>query len=636
MKLLAELKRRNVLRMAGLYLVGAWLVVQVASTVFPAFGLPDWALRGVILLLAIGFVPALVFSWVFELTPGGLKRDDDVGAGESIAPQTARRMDRALIVVLLLALGYFAVDKFVLGPSRLASGAGTAVSTPGGTPMAAGADAAASGAMSAGQAGSKPADSKSIAVLAFADLSQAKDQEYFSDGVAEEILNALAKVEDLKVAGRTSSFYFKGRNEALAAIGSTLGVAHVLEGSVRKQGDRLRISAKLLRVGDGVELWSETFDGTDGDIFALQESIARQVASQLKVALNAGQRDRLVDAGTTNPVAYALYLRATDVFNRRASGELLSAIALVDEAIQLDPGFARAYSRMAALYALKPEYLGSDLDDSLGTAEKLARQALELQPAFSEPHAVMGYISHLQRRFLSARAEFEQALAIDPDDPLSNFWFSVTLVTGGYLTTGAEQLDRTLAIDPLLPNALHHRGRLMEWMGDLEGARRLLERARSVGAQNIGLPLGQVSQRQGRMDEALAEMSAGIQFFSPGLPEDTGAVLAGGILGDATARAAALARLHGVLETPPEVVPGIVPWALITLGEPDEGLRVVVTLPISSNVWHAALWSPRGQAVRTSPAFPEFARKVGFAELWDKHGPPDLCQKNDQGDYVCR
>jgi TolB-like protein len=610
MKLLAELKRRNVIRMAGLYLVGAWLIVQVASTVFPAFGLPEWALRGVIVLMAIGLIPALVFSWVFELTPAGLKRDDDMGAGESIAPQTARRMDRTLIVVLLLALGYFAVDKFVLGPSRLAGGADATESTPG--------------------------DSKSIAVLAFADLSQTRDQEYFSDGVAEEILNALAKVDDLKVAGRTSSFYFKGRNEALAAIGSTLGVAHVLEGSVRKQGDRLRINAKLLRVSDGVELWSETFDGTDGDIFALQESIARQVASQLKVALNAGQRDRLVDTGTTNPVAYALYLRATDVFNRRASGELLSAIALVEEAIQLDSGFARAYSRMAALYALKPEYLGSDLDDSLGTAEKLARRALELQPALSEPHAVMGYISHLQRRFLSARAEFEQALAIDPGDPLGNFWFAVTLITGGYLTTGAEQLDRTLAIDPLLPNALHHRGRLMEWMGDLEGARRLLERARSVGAQNIGLPLGQVSQRQGRMDEALAEMSAGIQFFSPGLPEDTGAVLAGGILGDATARAAALARLHGVLETPPEVVPGIVPWALITLGEPDEGLRVVATLPTSSNVWHAALWSPRGQAARTSSAFPEFARKVGFAELWDQYGPPDLCQKNDYGDYVCR
>jgi TolB-like protein len=476
---------------------------------------------------------------------------------------------------------------------------------------------------------------KSIAVLAFANMSADKDNEYFSDGVAEEILSALAKIDDLKVAGRTSSFYFKGRNESLATIGATLGVAHVLEGSVRKQGERLRISAQLLRVSDGVQMWSETFDGTDADIFALQEKIAQQVTSEMKVALNAGQQARLIDSGTANPEAYALYLRATDIFNRRAAAELANAISQTEQAAALDPGFARAYSRMAALHALTPEYLGTDLDASMATAQKLARRALELQPAFAEPHAVLGYVAHLQKRFVSARTEFAQALAIDPDDPLANFWLAVTLVTGGYLEAGVAQVDRTLAIDPLLPNALHHRGRMMEWMGDLEGARRLLERARSVGARNIELPLGQVSQRQRRMDEARAEISAGIQFFSAGLPEDTGAILADGILGDSTARAAALARLQSILDSQPGVVPGIVPWALITLGEPEAGLRVVATFPTSSNLWHAALWSPRGKAARTSPGFPDFARKVGFAELWDQYGPPDLCRKDANGDYRC-
>ena len=472
-------------------------------------------------------------------------------------------------------------------------------------------------------------------MLAFANMSADKDNEYFSDGVAEEILSALAKIDDLKVAGRTSSFYFKGRNESLATIGATLGVAHVLEGSVRKQGERLRISAQLLRVSDGVQMWSETFDGTDADIFALQEKIAQQVTSELKVALNAGQQARLIDSGTANPEAYALYLRATDIFNRRAAAELANAISQTEQAAALDPGFARAYSRMAALHALTPEYLGTDLDASMATAQKLARRALELQPAFAEPHAVLGYVAHLQKRFVSARTEFAQALAIDPDDPLANFWLAVTLVTGGYLEAGVAQVDRTLAIDPLLPNALHHRGRMMEWMGDLEGARRLLERARSVGARNIELPLGLVSQRQRRMDEARAEISAGIQFFSAGLPEDTGAILADGILGDPTARAAALARLQSILDSQPGVVPGIVPWALITLGEPEAGLRVVATFPTSSNLWHAALWSPRGKAARTSPGFPDFARKVGFAELWDQYGPPDLCRKDPNGDYRC-
>jgi TolB-like protein len=624
MTLLAELKRRNVIRMAGLYLVGAWLITQVAGTILPMFGAPDWIARTVVILLAIGFVPALVFSWVFELTPAGLKRDSEVQPAESIAPQTARRLDRLLLAVMAVALAYFAIDKFVLAPGR---------------------DAPTSPALATSNAAGAPApvdtpvasaiDTKSIAVLAFANMSADPDNEYFSDGVAEEILNALAKIEDLKVAGRTSSFYFKGRNEPLATIGSTLGVAHVLEGSVRKQGERLRISAKLLRVSDGVEMWTDTFDGTDADIFALQEKIAQQVTSELKVALNAGQQARLIDSGTANPEAYALYLRATDIFNRRAAAELANAIRQTEQAVALDPGFARAYSRMAALHALTPEYLGTDLDDSLQTAQKLARRALELQPELAEPHAVLGYVLQLQKQFVPARMEFERALAIDPDDPLSNFWYSTMLVVGGYLSTGGAQHDRTLAIDPLLPNALHHRGRLMEWMGDLDGARRLLERARSVGARNIDLPLGQVSQRQGRMDEARAEISAGIQFWSAGLPDDTGAVLAAGILDGPTARAAALARIQSILDAKPTVVPGIVPWALITLGEPEEGLRVVATIPTSSNVWHAAIWSPRGETARTSPAFPEFARKVGFAALWDQYGPPDLCKKDSNGDYRC-
>ena len=632
MNFLAELLRRNVLRMAGLYLVGAWLIVQVTGTVSPMLGAPEWVGRTVLALLAIGFPLALVVAWVFELTPEGLKRDAAVPAGASIAPQTARRMDRVIIVVLALALVYFAVDKFVLAPARDASTAPVAAMT--GKGSAATSTVASNGEVAA--PGTATAiDAKSIAVLAFANMSAEADNEYFSDGVAEEILNALAKIDDLKVAGRTSSFYFKGRNESLATIGSTLGVAHVLEGSVRKQGERLRISAKLLRVSDGVELWSDQFDGTDADIFALQETIAREVTSQLQVALNAKQQDRLIDIGTTNPEAYALYLRATDVFNRRASAEMPGAIGDLERAIALDPGFARAWSRMAALHALTPEYLGADLQTAFEAAETHARRALELDPGFAEPHAVLGYLLTVQRRFVLARWAYKQALTVDPDDPTANFWFATHLVQGGYLSLGAAQHERALAIDPLLPNALHHRGRLMEWMGDADGARGLIERARAVGAQNTEIALGQVSQRQGRIDEARVELAAGIRFFSRGVAEDTGTILADGILGDATARDQALARLDAILAADPKVVPGIVPWGLIVLGEHERAFTVITDFPVSSNLWHAALWSPRGQAARASAAFPEFARKMGLAELWDQFGPPDYCRKLDNGDYRC-
>src|SRR6478735_7213360 len=210
----AELKRRNVVRMAGLYLVGAWLLTQVASTVLPMFGAPEWLPRSIVMLLALGFIPALIFSWVFELTPEGLKRDEEVAPEQSIAPQTARRMDRMIIVVLALALGYFAFDKFVLAPRRSATPAVTAAQP---SVNAAVAKAATS------------IDSKSIAVLPFVNMSSDSEQEYFSDGMTEEILNALAKVPSLAVTARTSVFSLKGAKKDVREIGTLLGVTYVLE-----------------------------------------------------------------------------------------------------------------------------------------------------------------------------------------------------------------------------------------------------------------------------------------------------------------------------------------------------------------------------------------------------------------------
>ena len=240
MNFIAELKRRNVIRMAGLYLVGAWLITQVAATLLPVFEAPTWVMKTIVGILAIGFIPATIFSWVFELTPEGLKRDAEVTHEQSIAPQTARKMERRIIGLFALALAFFAFDKFVLAPKREAALVAITSKTI---------------AEKATQL-QKSQNEKSIAVLAFDNMSADKDNEYFSDGVAEEILNSLSKVKNLRVAGRTSSFSFKGKNQDLRVIGKTLGVAHVLEGSVRKQGDKLRITAQLIRVTDVLQLWS--------------------------------------------------------------------------------------------------------------------------------------------------------------------------------------------------------------------------------------------------------------------------------------------------------------------------------------------------------------------------------------------
>ena len=272
----SELKRRNVVRLAGLYLVGAWLLIQVASTVLPMFGAPDWLPRSIVILLAIGFLPALIFSWVFEMTPQGLKRDEDVPPEESIAPQTARRMNRMIIAVLVIALGYFVFDKFVLTPRRDAALVAATKKSMTVTPSPE----------------SKPAASpKSVAVLAFENLSDDKGSEYFSDGISEELLTVLQKIPGLHVAARTSAFSFKGKNATAQEIGQKLGVAHLVEGSVRKAGDVVRIAARLTQADTGEQIWSENFTRNLKDVFAVQTELAQTIVEQLRGQLTGGSAD---------------------------------------------------------------------------------------------------------------------------------------------------------------------------------------------------------------------------------------------------------------------------------------------------------------------------------------------------------
>ena len=298
------------------------------------------------------------------------------------------------------------------------------------------------------------AGDKSIAVLPFADLSPGHDQEYFSDGMAEEILNALAQVQDLKVAGRTSSFYFKGRNETLHAIGDALGVAHVLEGSVRKQGDKVRITAQLIRTDDGFHLWSETYDGDLTDVFELQERIARAITDRLKVILSDDQKTRLVPIATSNTDAYALYLQATAIFNRRDGVHIPDAIADLKEAIRLDPKYVRAHARLASVYAIANIYTTLDEAESLAAAEHEAQVASELDPTLAEPYAALGTVCELRRQWIASRVAAERAVALDPGDPTANFWLGLMQADTGYRSKGIASIDRALAIDPLLPNAL--------------------------------------------------------------------------------------------------------------------------------------------------------------------------------------
>jgi len=463
MQLLAELKRRNVIRMAGLYLVGAWLLTQIASTVLPMFGAPDWLPRSVVILLALGFIPTLIFAWVFELTPDGIKRDAQVKPEESIAPQTAQRLNRAIIAVLIVALIYFGVDKFVLAPRREAApAAGTTQAAVG--PTAPQPDASIS--------------SKSIAVLPFTDLSPGHDQEYFSDGMSEEILNALAQVSDLKVAGRTSSFSFKGRNEDLRTVGRLLGVANVLEGSVRKQGDKVRITAQLIHVVDGFHLWSQAYDGDLQDVFRLQENIARAITDQLKIALIGEQKTQLVPVATRDTEAYGLYLQARAAYRERSAG-VQRSVDLYRAALQRDPEFALAWAGLCGSLNVLPYYLPqSDIarvPQIQSEAEAAGKRAIELAPDLAAPHIMLGGLFSNEWRWKEAEQQFERARTLAPADP--EYFFALTDWLGamGRSEDALKSAERAVALDPMAPSyrnlygyLLRYNGRIAESIAQLE------------------------------------------------------------------------------------------------------------------------------------------------------------------------
>jgi TolB-like protein/Tfp pilus assembly protein PilF len=442
MNVLSELKRRNVIRMAGLYLVGAWLVVQVTGTVSPMLGAPEWVGRTVLALLAIGFPLALVVAWVFELTPDGLKRDDEVTPIESIAPQTAQRMNRMIIVVLALALGYFAVDKFVLAPTRMA------------TP----ADTGASNSPTTNPATQAEPHAASIAVLPFADMSESQDQEYFSDGLSEEILNLLAQIRDLKVIGRTSSFAFKGRNEDLRTIGDTLGVAYLLEGSVRKAGDDLRITAQLIEAESGAELWSQRYDRKLENVFAIQSEIAASIAEALKINLiDAGQAAPVAQVAASLP-AYDLYLQARRLMHGRTRSGLEAARGLLEEALKLDPDYAPALAALAQtvlhLGSGRAGYGDIPRDQALAIAGPLLDKALTLDPTLADAHAGQSLIFRIQGDRARSEAALTKALALNPNLPDALHWQAVLLNDAGRLREQLAVQRHLDAIDPLNVAAL--------------------------------------------------------------------------------------------------------------------------------------------------------------------------------------
>jgi adenylate cyclase len=526
MSFFGELKRRNVIRVGAAYVVVAWLVIQVVETIFPAFGFGDAAVRIVTIVFAIGLVPALIFAWAFELTPEGLKKESEVDRSESITPQTGRKLDRVIMVVLALTLGYFAFDKFVLEPEReVALEAQKAEEV-----------------AEARQAGRSEAlvesyGDKSIAVLPFVNMSSDAEQEYFSDGISEELLNLLAGIPELRVISRSSAFSFKDQNLEIPEIGKRLNVAHILEGSVRKAGNRVRITAQLIEARSDTHLWSETYDRTLDDIFAVQDEIAATVVAQLKITL-LGAAPKVQE---TDPEAYALFLQARYLGHQITPESLEQANALLERALAIDPGYAAAWSGLAVNYARQVANGLLPFDEGYARARAAAEKALTIDPAWAPAHASLGWIAMSYNDLAAAARHFERALQLAPADldVLGNA--AGLLKYLGRLNQAIEVDEFGAARDPVNPishsnlgNGYLSAGRWDEAIASYEIALRL-----SPGQIGSHYWLGTALLFKGEAEAALAAMQRE-QYEALRL---IGLAIAYHSLGDAVASDAALARL---------------------------------------------------------------------------------------------
>jgi TolB-like protein/Tfp pilus assembly protein PilF len=424
----AELKRRNVYKVAVAYAVVGWLVIQVTATIVPALHLPDTLTTAVVVLVLVGFPISLVVSWAFEMTPEGMKRTENVPSDEVIPQWSKRKFAAFIIGVAIIAAGLFAYQSFRAPKSTI----------------------------------TVKSDNKSIAVLPLVNTSGDPSNEYFSDGLSEELIAVLAKIPGLKVIGRSSSFLFKGKAADSASVGQKLGVAHLIEGSVRKQGDRVRIVAELINAADGSELWSETYDRELKDVFAVQSEIAFTVAEQMKVKI-LGEKTRS-DAAPPNEnlAAFNAVLQSDFYFQQLTAESVQRAIHSLQEAVRLDPNYALAYAKLSLAWRqYAASFATNDNEQAYAEAKAAAEKAIKLAPDQVEPHKAAGWVAiNPDLDFAQAEQEFRRALQISPSDAGAKSGLSYCLMAQGHLTEAERAFSETLSLDPLSVPIWFNLGRL--------------------------------------------------------------------------------------------------------------------------------------------------------------------------------
>jgi TolB-like protein len=435
----SELRRRNVVRAGLLYIGVVWALSQGLAQLLPVFDVPNWVVRAFVIFGFVGFPFWLVFAWLYELTPEGLKRESDVPVEASIARHTGRKLDFAIIAVLAVAVVLLITDRMMTPHNVVAS-------------------------------------DKSIAVLPFANTSGDSSNEYFSDGLSEELISALSRLANLKVIGRTSSFQFKGKSDNSRAIGAALGVAYLVEGSVRKSANRVRIAVSLLKAADGTTVWGDSYDRELSDIFAVQTDIADSVATKMKTTLLGGAENVASSARPSNGnvEAYNALLQGNFYFRRRTTEDSLKAIDFYKQAIHVDPDYALAYANLGFALVMHATTLGIDddkIEDTLRDARDATERALQLDPNLAEAHVAKSTLmSNADLDLAGSYAEAERALKLSPQDQFALLTQTVRLGMQGRVQESVAERRKAIAVDPLSSTAHYYFSRSLVAAGDYDGA----------------------------------------------------------------------------------------------------------------------------------------------------------------------
>jgi TolB-like protein/Flp pilus assembly protein TadD len=473
----AELKRRNVYKVAVAYAVVAWLLLQAASIFLPAFDAPPWVMKIFIIVIIFGFPVALIFSWAFEITAEGIKLESEIEPNKSIARRTGRKIVAVTIALAVVAAGLF-VYQLVRSKSDIVGSPTTAMIA-----------------------------NKSIAVLPFDNLSRDPDNAFFAEGVQDEILTRLAKVADLKVIARTSTQEFKSAPQNLPDIAKQLGVLNILEGSVQKAGNQVRVNVQLINALTNAHLWAETYDRKLIDIFAVESEIARTIADTLQARLRSSEKTAISTKPTENPAAHELYLKGRYFWNRRNTASLRKAGDYFQQAINLDPNYALAYAGLADVHSILPVYAGTAPKDDVPKALAAARKAVELDGNLAEAHTSLGNALVSNAQLKLAEAEFRRALELNPNYATAHQWLAECLFGQGRFPESVAENERAHELDPLslIINASYASS--LSGVGRYDDAVKQARKALdfdpdSVPGHEI---LGQTYEGEGKIDEAITE-----------------------------------------------------------------------------------------------------------------------------------